>query len=213
MTGRNYFLILMLSAFLLMGFGATAWAPAEKNAGGTSAVRSGNDTGMSIVRAARQQIGVTTTYDPAYRSIAYPNGDIPAERGVCTDVLIRAFRSGPGMDLQKLIHEDMQGNFKKYPAKWGLKAPDTNIDHRRVANLMTYFERRGYSVPISKKAADYRAGDFIACIVPPGLPHIMIVSDRKSPSGQPLIIHNIGAGTKEEDRLFEFPITGHYRIK
>ena len=213
MPGRNSFLVLLLSAFLLMGFGASARVQAEKNAGGTSAVMSGNDTGMSIVRAARQQIGVTTTYDPAYRSIGYPNGDIPADRGVCTDVLIRAFRSGPGIDLQELVYEDMRGNFKKYPATWGLKAPDTNIDHRRVANLVTYFDRRGYSVPVSKKAGDYRAGDLVACTVPPGLPHIMIVSDRKNPSGQPLIIHNIGAGTREEDRLFEFPITGHYRVR
>lgn len=211
--GRNCFLILLISAFLLMGFEASAGVQAEKSTNGASPVRFGNDTGMSIVRAARQQIGVTTTYDPAYRSIAYPKGDVPMDRGVCTDVLIRAFRSGPGIDLQELIHEDMQGNFKRYPARWGLKAPDTNIDHRRVANLVTYFDRRGYSVPISKKAADYRAGDLVACTVPPGLPHIMIVSDRKNPSGQPLIIHNIGAGTQEEDRLFEFPITGHYRIR
>lgn len=213
MAGRKYFLILLLSAFLLMGFGTSIRAQSEKNAGGASPATSVNNSGMSIVRAARQQIGVTIIYDPAYRSIPYPNGDVPMDRGVCTDVLIRAFRSGPGMDLQELVHEDMRGNFKKYPAKWGLKAPDTNIDHRRVTNLVTYFDRRGYSVPVSKKVPDYRAGDLVACTVPPGLPHIMIVSDRKNSSGQPLIIHNIGSGTKEEDRLFEFPITGHYRIK
>ncbi len=212
MPGRDRVLICLIMAFLLMGFSMPAWIQAEPKAAPSSA-KSENDTGMSIVRAAHRQIGVTTSYDPAYKVIPYPNGDISPETGVCSDVVIRAFRSGPGIDLQELVHEDMKLNFKKYPRKWGLKAPDANIDHRRVENLMTYLSRQGYSVPVSGKAADYRAGDLIACIVPPNLPHIMIVSDRRNGSGRPLIIHNIGSGVKEEDRLFEFPITGHYRIK
>jgi uncharacterized protein YijF (DUF1287 family) len=168
--------------------------------------------GSSIVSAAREQIGKTVRYDPAYRSIAYPDGDVPIDRGVCTDVVIRALRAGLGLDLQKSVHEDMKRHFGMYPKKWGLGSPDSNIDHRRVANLQTYFERKGYSVAVSKEADDYKPGDLVTCTVPPRLPHIMIVSDKKTLWGVPLVIHNIGAGTKEEDRLFEFELTGHYRV-
>jgi hypothetical protein len=107
----------------------------------------------------------------------------------------------------------MRRNFKKYPDKWGLESPDKNIDHRRVENLQTYFRRRGWSMAVSHKADDYKPGDLVTCIVPPNVPHIMIVSDKESISGRPLVIHNIGAGAKEEDRLFEFKHTAHYRIK
>ena len=167
----------------------------------------------SIVRAARGQIGKTVRYDPAYRSIAYPKGDLPIEIGVCTDVVIRALRSGNGMDLQQLVHEDMKRNFSEYPQSWGLTSTDKNIDHRRVPNLQTFFKRNGWDLPVSKDARDYRPGDLVTCTVPPNLPHIMIVSDRNSAAGNPLVIHNIGAGTQEEDRLFAFKITGHYRLK
>lgn len=167
----------------------------------------------TIVEAARDQIGKTVRYDPAYRALSYPNGDVPIEAGVCTDVVVRALRASVNMDLQKLVHEDMKANFSKYPQNWGLKKPDRNIDHRRVLNLQTLFKRRGYELPASKKAEDYQAGDVVSCIVPPNLPHVMIVSDRKNATGEPLVIHNIGAGAKEEDRLFEFKITGRYRIK
>ena len=172
-----------------------------------------NNIGMRLVNAAREQIGKTVLYDPSYRSIKYPNGDVPLDRGVCTDVIVRAFKIGLGLDLQKLVHEDMERDFKKYQNNWRLRSPDKNIDHRRVANLQTYFKKRGYSLAASKRVDDYKPGDLVTCTVPPNLPHIMIVSDKKDISGRPLIIHNIGAGTKEEDRLFEFEHTGHYRIK
>lgn len=165
-----------------------------------------------FVEAARTQIGKTILYDSSYRVLAYPNGDVPIDRGVCTDVVIRAMRSAINLDLQKLVHEDMERNFSHYPQKWGLKYPDKNIDHRRVPNVQTFFNRQGWSLSISEKAEQYRPGDMVTCIVPPQLPHIMIVSDKKNSDGVPLVIHNIGAGVQEEDRLFEFKITGHYRI-
>ena len=180
---------------------------------GIAAVAAGNDAGMRLVGAAREQIGKTVLYDPGYQSMQYPKGDLPIERGVCTDVIVRAFRAGLGLDLQKLVHEDMKSNFKKYPRNWGLESPDNNIDHRRVENLQTYFKRRGWSIVVSHKADDYKPGDLVTCLVPPNLPHIMIVSDKESIAGRPFVIHNIGAGAKEEDRLFEFKHTAHYRIK
>ena len=165
-----------------------------------------------IVIAARTQVGRTTIYDPAYVGLAYPGGDVPIERGVCTDVVIRAMRDGCNMDLQKLVHEDMAGAFSKYPNKWGLKKPDRNIDHRRVLNLITYFKRKGYVVGLSKNISDYLPGDLVTCIVGGNRPHIMIVSDNKTSDGTPLVIHNISAGTREEDRLFRYELTGHFRI-
>ncbi len=166
----------------------------------------------AIVAAARSQVGITVSYDPSYQSLKYPGGDIPLERGVCSDVVIRALRKSHGLDLQRVLHEDMKSNFAKYPRIWGLQATDRSIDHRRVPNLQTFFKRKGYSVPLTKKPQDYLPGDLVTCIVPPNLPHIMIVSDRKNADGMPLVIHNIGRGTLEEDRLFEFKLTGHYRI-
>jgi len=166
-----------------------------------------------IVAAARNQIGKTITYDPSYVALAYPGGDVPIDRGVCTDVVVRALRDSLNLDLQKLVHEDMSSAFSQYPTIWGLKKPDRNIDHRRVPNMKCYFERKGYSLPVTETKEDYHPGDLVTCTVPPNRPHIMIVSDRKSSDGIPLAIHNIGAGTREENRLFSFPITGHYRIK
>ena len=165
-----------------------------------------------FVEAAQAQIGKTLTYDPAYTSLAYPGGDVPIERGVCSDVAIRAFR-GVGFDLQKEVHEDMKRAFSLYPKNWDLRKPDANIDHRRVLNLMTFFKRRGKSLPVTKNAADYLPGDLVTCIVPKNLPHIMIVSDQVSPldPARRLVIHNIGQGAQAEDRLFEFVLTGHYR--
>lgn len=167
-------------------------------------------TADTLPEHAREQIGVTVTYDPAYVSLPYPGGDVAQDRGVCTDVVIRAMRR-KGLDLQKAVHEDMKANFSRYPRQWGLKRPDKNIDHRRVPNLMTFMSRRGWSLPVTKNPADYLPGDIITCTVPPNLPHIAIVSDRKNAEGTPLIIHNIGSGTQEEDMLFTFPLTGHYR--
>jgi len=164
-----------------------------------------------VVAAAKKQIGVTLLYDASYQRLAYPGGDVPAERGVCTDVVIRALRE-TGIDLQELVHRDMKAAWRAYPhSQWGLKRPDPNIDHRRVPNLAVFFTRHGQSLPVSKIASDYAPGDIVTWTVPPGLPHIGLVADVRTPSGIPLVIHNIGAGTRMEDRLFAYPITGHYR--
>jgi len=166
-----------------------------------------------IVTSAREQIGKTTTYDPAYVRLDYPGGDVPIERGVCTDVVVRALRDAMDMDLQKLLHEDMTAAFSRYPKIWNLSRPDRNIDHRRVPNLQCYFQRKRYSLQVSADKSDYLPGDLVTCLVASRRPHIMIVSDRMTSDGMPLVIHNIGRGTKEENRLFDFPLTGHYRIK
>ena len=152
-------------------------------------------------------------YDPAYFKISYPNGDVPADKGVCTDVVIRAYRK-LGIDLQKEVHLDMKANFSLYPQKWGLKSPDPNIDHRRVPNLMTFFRRKGTSLPISDKAADYRPGDIVCWNLGGGVTHIGIVSKKSTSDGKRhLIIHNIGNGQELEDCLFSFKIIGHYRYQ
>lgn len=167
-----------------------------------------------LVDAARQQIGVTVSYDPAYVALKFPNGDVPRERGVCTDVLIRALRDAWKFDLQETVHRDMKANFGAYPKLWKLDRPDRNIDHRRVPNLRTFFKRRGKSLKVTQEASNYLPGDIVTCTVPPNLPHIMIVSDRKTTDGQrPLMLHNIGRGTQEEDALFAYALTGHYRLK
>jgi uncharacterized protein YijF (DUF1287 family) len=173
------------------------------------------DVGGKIVGAARKQIGVTVRYDPAYVSLEYPEGDVPRESGVCTDVVIRALRDGLAQDLQKLVHEDMRANFAVYPKIWGLKRPDKNIDHRRVPNLMKFFQRKHTALPVptADERRRFLPGDLVTCTVPPHLPHIMIISDRKSAEGLPLVIHNIGGGAREENRLGDFPLTGHFRWK
>jgi uncharacterized protein YijF (DUF1287 family) len=173
------------------------------------------DPGPKLVEAARKQVGVTLSYDPAYVKLSYPDGDIPRERGVCTDVLIRALRDALSADLQKLVHEDMRANFSAYPKIWNLTRPDRNIDHRRVPNLRIYFKRRGFELPPpdAGKHSAFRPGDIVTCTVPPNLPHVMMVSDRRAENGRPLVIHNIGAGAREEDVLHRFPLTGHYRWK
>jgi uncharacterized protein YijF (DUF1287 family) len=167
---------------------------------------------VSLIVAARKQIGVTKSYDPAYVTLAYPNGDLPIERGVCTDVVIRAMRQN-GIDLQKEVHEDMKRAFAVYPKNWGLKTTDKNIDHRRVPNLQKYFERKNFKLPLPLTAEAFQPGDLITCLVAGKLPHIMIVSDQKGASGQWKVIHNIGAGTQEEDCLMSHKLTGHYRWK
>ncbi len=165
----------------------------------------------ALVAGAIDQVGKTPGYDPTYRRIAYPGGDVPLVTGVCTDVVIRAFRRA-GIDLQVLVHEDMKANFAAYPQTWGLRRPDRNIDHRRVPNLATFFRRRGRSVPVTRRAADYLPGDLVTWRLPSGVPHIGIVSDRPVPGTyRRLVVHNIGAGTRLEDLLFAFEITGHYR--
>lgn len=166
-----------------------------------------------LLAAAHERTQHAVVYDGSYRAIGYPLGDVAADRGVCTDVVIRSYRAGLGVDLQRLVHEDMRANFGLYPTFWGLSKPDPNIDHRRVPNLQTYFARHGQSLPVSQVPADYAAGDIVTWMLPGNLPHIGIVSDRKSNDGaRPLIIHNIGAGPREEDALFVGDITGHYRF-
>lgn len=160
--------------------------------------------------AARSQIGVTIYYDPAYVVLPYPGGDVPQESGVCTDVVIRAMRH-LGLDLQQAVHEDMKRNFSAYPNNWGLKRPDKNIDHRRVPNLQVYFTRRGWSLPVTDNPADYKPGDIVTCRVSSGRPHIMVVSDYADSKGTPMVIHNLGNGTRENPQLFTFTLTGHYR--
>jgi len=152
------------------------------------------------------------TYDPSYFSIGYPGGDVPSDKGVCTDVVIRAYRK-LGIDLQKEVHEDMKANFQAYPNHWGLRSTDKNIDHRRVPNLMTFFKRSGAEISISEKAADYLPGDVVSWQLSGGLTHIGIVVNRKSQDGERhLIVHNIGAGQVLEDCLFDYKIIGHYRL-
>ena len=164
------------------------------------------DSGMTIATAAKRQVGVTRIYDASYAAIRYPGGDVSPERGVCADVVIRAFR-GAGVDLQQEVHRDMQAHFAVYPRLWGLSAPDANIDHRRVPNLMTFFERHGRSV-----RGEFRAGDVVAWRLPGGQYHVGVVAAERSADGaRPLVIHNIGYGTQEEDVLHAFAIIGHYR--
>jgi len=163
-----------------------------------------------FVSDARSQIGKTLIYDPAYVKLTYPLGDVPLVRGVCTDVVIRALRH-QGIDLQRQVHEDMKKHFRLYPnqPRWGLSKPDPNIDHRRVPNLQRYFERRGYAVDDEK----YLPGDIVTWMLRPNVGHIGIISDKKTfPGNRPLVIHNIGLGTQENDMLFDYTITGHYRI-
>lgn len=153
------------------------------------------------------------TYDPRYFSIDYPNGDVPADKGVCTDVVIRAYRK-IGIDLQKQVHEDMKRNFNTYPKNWGLKTTDKNIDHRRVPNLMTFFKRKGAKKLITQNPNDYKPGDVVCWSLGGGLTHIGIVVDKKSRDGKRnLIVHNIGGGQVLEDCLFDYKIIGHYNYQ
>lgn len=150
---------------------------------------------LALINAARSQIGVTTRYNGAYQRLPYPNGDIPRQTGVCTDVIIRAYRDAFNLDLQSYVHEDLKQNFDHYPALWGLTKPDRNIDHRRVPNLETFFARRNAEKPTSH----WNAGDIISLRLAGNLPHIGIISDRQTISAHPFVIHNIGQGTREED--------------
>lgn len=170
-----------------------------------------DDPGARLAAAAREQIGVTVVYDSSYQRLDYPGGDIALERGVCTDVLIRAYRR-LGVDLQVLVHEDMAADFEAYPQFWGLSRPDRSIDHRRVSNLATFFRRQGQVLAVSRRPDDYAGGDIVTWRLASGVPHIGIVSDRLGEAGAPLVIHNIGRGTLEEDVLFAYVVTGRYRF-
>jgi uncharacterized protein YijF (DUF1287 family) len=168
-----------------------------------------NDRLTTLLAAAHAQIGVTRLYDGSYARIDYPHGDVPIDRGVCTDVIVRAYR-GIDIDLQQRVHEDMRADFSAYPKLWGLRGTDRNIDHRRVPNLARYFERQGASLRIGTAAAEFRPGDIVTWRLPSGLPHIGLVSDQRT-GERPLIVHNIGAGTQADDVLFAFEITGDFR--
>lgn len=187
--------VLMLLAFFLY------FPPAEK------------DFHARLSDAALSLTKIRVQYDPQYFSIAYPGGDVPAGKGVCTDVVIRAYRK-LGIDLQKEVHQDMKRNFALYPKIWKLKTTDTNIDHRRVPNLQVFFTRKGQKLPVTNNASDYKTGALVTWIIGGKLPHIGIVTNRKSADGKRnLIVHNVGAGQVLEDCLFKYPITGHYRYQ
>lgn len=169
---------------------------------------------VTLEQAALERLSHKVTYDGRYISISYPNGDVPGNIGVCTDVVIRSYRS-LGVDLQQLVHEDMKEHFFEYPSKriWGLSRPDPNIDHRRVLNLQVFFKRKGKELPISYTGIDYQPGDLVTWALPGNLAHIGIVTSKFSLDGKrPLIVHNIGRGPQLEDMLFNYEITGHYRF-
>jgi uncharacterized protein YijF (DUF1287 family) len=169
---------------------------------------------LQLAEAANALTAQKVTYDPAYVRLAYPNGDVPANTGVCTDVVIRAYRKAFKIDLQKEVHEDMKPNFSLYPKNWGRKTTDRNIDHRRVYNLMVFFKRKGLTKAITKNAEDYKPGDIVCWILPRNLAHIGLVTNQKSADGKRyLIVHNVGAGQVMEDVLFEWKIIGHYQYK
>lgn len=178
------------------------------------AFRIGPTAPGKIVDAAIAQTGGDVIYDASYRVIAYPGGDVANNRGVCTDVVIRALRA-VGVDLQQLVHEDMTRAFDAYPALWGLNRPDPNIDHRRVPNVETYLRRSGYALPVSRAVEDYQPGDIVAWNLKGEagyLAHIGVVTGETGPSGWPMVVHNIGRGPELEDVLFLWPMTGHYRL-
>lgn len=201
----------MLSAMVLIG--VDRYYPAALSAMGIGAGESvERNAGADIVAAARSQIGVTVRYVPQFEAIGYPNGDVPRERGVCTDVLIRALRDSRGIDLQPLIYEDMKWHRWAYPIKSIVQGVDSSIVHRRVLNMECYFRRRCWAVK-SNAVADFLPGDIVTCRVSGTLPHVMIVSDWIDANGVPLVIHNIGKGTMEETYLFDNAVEGHFRCQ
>ena len=167
------------------------------------------DNARQIATAAQNQVGQTIYYDPAYVRLSYPGGDVPLERGVCSDVVIRALRS-VGIDLQVLINQDMKAYFKAYPQNWGLSRPDPNIDHRRVLNIIAYYQRQKCSLPLPVEIANLQPGDLITWTLPHNLPHIGVVTVING--SQVLLVHNIGLGAREEAVLYNWPITAHLRV-
>lgn len=171
------------------------------------------DFGERLSEAALELRDPSVDYDPSYFSLNYPGGDPPDGKGVCTDVVVRAYRK-LGIDLQKRVHEDMKAHFERYPDRWGMEGPDPNIDHRRVPNLMTFFERHGETLAKSEDPSDYAPGDIVCWNLGGGVLHIGIVVDRKGSDGErPQIVHNIGGGQVMEDRLFDWTLIGHYRYE
>lgn len=184
---------------VLLGLAAIAPVPLL-----ATPVRGGN--ARVLIDAARRQVGVTLAYDSAYTRLAFPNGDVPRAKGVCTDVLIRAYRDAFGLDLQALVNADMRRNFAVYPKRWGLRGPDRNIDHRRVPNLQTFFARQGAKLPVPRDASGWQPGDMFTSLIGGRLPHIGFVATRPGH-----VVHNIGGGAREEAALLDHPITGRYR--
>ena len=179
-------------------------------------VSAGTKTGfkplpVKVVETAQARTLLDIRYDPKYVSLSYPGGDVDPSTGVCTDVIIRTFRDALRFDFQKAVYEDMKANFSKYPQIWGHKGADKNIDPRRVPNLETYLTRKGASLPVTDKAEDYRPGDIVSWRLGGRLPHIGIISNKKSSWGTPLVIHNVGQGVVEDDLLFNTDIEGHFR--
>jgi uncharacterized protein len=168
---------------------------------------------QKVIDGAKRQVGVTRMYDARYVRLAYPGGDVPMDRGVCTDVVVRAYRNA-GVDLQVRVHEDMKRNFAAYPKSWGLSRPDANIDHRRVPNLQTFLRRNGETLRVTHRGADYKPGDIVTWVLIEGVPHIGIVSDVRVPgTDRYRVVHNVGRGAQIEDVLFEYRLTGHYRYR
>lgn len=190
---------------LLGGLALAACGPAEAQ------VRPATARAKALIAAARRQVGVTLAYDPAYTALDYPGGDVPRGKGVCTDVLIRAYRDAFGLDLQVEVHRDMAAAFRVYPKRWSLKRPDRNIDHRRVPNLEVFWTRQTARLPIPARAEDWQPGDLFTTLIDGRLPHTGIVSDRLAGNGNPLVIHNIGSGAREEDMLLAWKPTGRFR--
>jgi uncharacterized protein YijF (DUF1287 family) len=196
------------------GAARAATPQAARQGSAVARVSSGSAFFDRLSDAAVERTSHEVRYDPTYFKLDYPGGDVPAEVGVCTDEVIRSYRAG-GLDLQKLVHEDMAANFGLYPRAWGLKKTDTNIDHRRVPNLMVFFARQGAGLPVTQEARDYKPGDVVTWDLGGGLTHIgVVVGIPSNADGQRLqIVHNIGAGPKMEDVLFAWKITGHYRYE
>jgi len=168
---------------------------------------------QKLAAAAIERTNHAVRYDPSYVRIPYPGGDVPEHTGVCTDEVIRAYRA-LGVDLQKQVDEDMVQNFSAYPHNWNSSSsgPDSNIDHRRVPNLMVFFMHKGQSLPVSHQIDDYLPGELVTWDLGGNVPHIGIVVDRKNQqTGRYMLVHNIGQGPKMEDVLFNWKITGHYR--
>lgn len=177
----------------------------------TIGLQNNADFYLKLAVAAEDLTKYKVLYVPDYVRIPYPNGDVPSNTGVCTDVVIRAYRK-LGIDLQKEVHLDMKAHFSLYPNQWGLSKTDTNIDHRRVPNLEVFFARKGKKLPVTDLASDYQAGDLVTWRLNGKLPHIGIVSNKKSSDGKRrMIVHNVGGGQVLEDVLFAYPILGHYR--
>jgi len=213
---KQYFILTILIITLLSCKNKpnlTGIISVEKKIIQDSIIKNSTSFEEKLSNAAISIIDKNVAYTPNYVSIKYPNGDVPAKTGVCTDVIIRAYRK-LNIDLQKEVHEDMKANFSKYPKTWNLTKTDTNIDHRRVPNLEVFFERKGKELKITQNASDYKTGEIVTWMINGKLPHIGIVTHLKSEDGKRnLIVHNVGGGQVLADCLFSYKIVGHYRFE